>query len=66
MLSPEGANYYSLGQRPRCSALKGRIIIAWGNAPGAGVYDLKPFLGALKWAKRAQPWALIKRPFRAE
>ncbi|RKZ91551.1 MAG: hypothetical protein DRR19_06915 [Candidatus Parabeggiatoa sp. nov. 1] len=21
-----------------------RIIIAWGNAPGAGVYDLKPFL----------------------
>jgi len=22
------------------SALKGRIIIAWGNAPGAGVYDV--------------------------
>ncbi|RKZ74424.1 MAG: hypothetical protein DRR19_30110, partial [Candidatus Parabeggiatoa sp. nov. 1] len=28
------------------SALKGRIIIAWGNAPGT-VYDLKPQRGEL-------------------
>ncbi len=33
-----------------------RIIIAWGFAAGAGVYDVP----------RALPWALIKRPFRAE
>jgi len=49
----------------------GRIIIAWSNAPSAGVYDLKPFLPrkglfVVIVVKRALPWALIKRPFRAE
>ncbi len=33
-----------------------RIIIAWGFAAGAGVYEVE----------RAQQRALIKRPFRAE
>ncbi len=31
------------------SAPTGLLIIAWGNAPGAGVYDLKPFRGDLKF-----------------
>jgi len=30
------------------SALKVRIIIAWGNAPGAGVYDVIALSGRIK------------------
>jgi len=30
------------------SAPTGRIIIAWGNAPGAGVYDVKALSGRIK------------------
>ncbi len=30
------------------SAPTGRIIIAWGNAPGAGVYDVKALKGRIK------------------
>jgi len=51
------------------SAPKVRIIIAWGFAAGAGVYDVKALSGRIKKiapSPRALPWALIKRPFRAE
>jgi len=58
------------------SAPTGLFIIAWGNAPGTGVYDLKPFqprkglFVVIQVPKvqvpRAQPWALIKHSFRAE
>jgi len=63
VLSTEGANYYSLGQRPRCSALKGRIIIAWGNAPGAGVYDLKPLSLRIKMGGEGAALGFNKAPF---
>jgi len=52
------------------SAPTGLLIIAWGNAPGAGVYEVKALKGRIKIKSkikvpRALPWALIKRPFRA-
>jgi len=34
------------------SAPMGRIIIAWGNAPGAGVYEVKALKGRIKIKSR--------------
>jgi len=46
-----GAGIYDVGATPQVP-----VFMKLGNAPDAGVYEVP----------RAMPWALIKRPFRAE
>ncbi|RKZ93626.1 MAG: hypothetical protein DRR19_00550 [Candidatus Parabeggiatoa sp. nov. 1] len=45
------------------SAPTGRIIIAWGNAPGAGVYDVKALKGRIKIGSQGAALGFNKAPF---
>ena len=45
------------------SALKVRIIIAWGNAPGAGVYDVIALSGRIKMGSQGAALGFNKAPF---
>ena len=40
-----------------------RIIIAWGNAPGVGVYDVKALKGRIKMGGEGAALGFNKAPF---